>query len=118
MGPLPQPPPSPLPQLPPSPLSQLLDTPLPQLLEPSDTVDTPLEPQLSVSVPLLSQPLPSPKSKEIFKSGPFVNFKTIETWCYTVNEQYLQNETKGKQAMSKDKLMKLIYTQQAHQHEM
>merc|ERR1712135_122539 len=59
MGPLPQL--LPLPQLPlvPTPLPQLLPSPqlaspLPQLLEPSDTVDTLLEPDTS-PVPLLPQ---------------------------------------------------------------
>merc|ERR1712098_217849 len=86
---------TPLPQL--SPLPQLA-SPLPQLLEPSDTVDTLLEPETSPvpdtllepdnsSVPLLLQLLLSqslllntkyspPQNIRKFKSGQFVNFKT------------------------------------------
>merc|ERR1712136_154671 len=82
-----------LPQLPlvPTPLLQLLPSPqlaspLPQLLEPSDTVDTLLEPDTS-PVPLLPQLLLSqslllntkyfpPQNMRKFKSGQFVNFKT------------------------------------------
>merc|ERR1712058_222757 len=80
------------------PLPQLA-SPLPQLLEPSDTVDTLLEPETSPvpdtllepdnsSVPLLPQLLLSqslllntkyfpPQNIRKFKSGQFVNFKTI-----------------------------------------
>merc|ERR1711902_177756 len=80
---------TPLPQLPleVTPLaSPQLASPLPQLLEPSDTVDTLLEPDTS-PVPLLPQLLPSqslllntkyfpPQNIRKFKSGQFVNFKT------------------------------------------
>merc|ERR1711972_97431 len=83
----------PLPQLPLvlTPLPQLLPSPqlaslLPQLLEPSDTVDTLLEPDTS-PVPLLPQLLLSqslllntkyfpPQNIRKFKSGQFVNFET------------------------------------------
>merc|ERR1712098_469668 len=65
--------------------SPQLASPLPQLLEPSDTVDTLLEPDTS-PVPLLPQLLLSqsplntkyfpPQNMRKFKSGQFVNFKT------------------------------------------